>query len=127
MLTRLGAVPKTLVWDNDSVVGRWRGGRPQLTAAMNVIRGSLGITIVQCRPADPEVKGLAVRQTAIWKPPPCPADFNTQLTDGWSGPTSGITAGVSTARLIGWRLIWPRWCRSWRVFLWLPGTGETHL
>ena len=29
-----GAVPRALVWDNESAVGSWRGGRPQLTEAM---------------------------------------------------------------------------------------------
>ena len=31
LLRRLGAVPEALVWDNESAVGQWRGGRPQLT------------------------------------------------------------------------------------------------
>jgi hypothetical protein len=44
--------------DNESAVGQWRGGNPQLTAAMNAFRGCLGIKVVQCRPGDPEAKGL---------------------------------------------------------------------
>lgn len=36
------AVPKALVWDNEGAVGSWRGGRPQLTGAMNAFRGTLG-------------------------------------------------------------------------------------
>ncbi|MFI6485384.1 IS21 family transposase [Nonomuraea sp. NPDC050663] len=89
LLTRLGAVPKTLVWDNEPAVGRWRGGRPQLTAAMNAFRGSLGITIVQCRPADPEAKGLVERANGYLETSflpgrrfADPADFNAQLS-GW--------------------------------------------
>src|SRR5262245_11982904 len=39
VLSRLGAVPRALVWDNESGVGQWRGGRPELTAAMNAFRG----------------------------------------------------------------------------------------
>ena len=61
LVERLGAVPKTLVWDNESAVGQWRGGRPQLTEAMNAFRGCLGIKVIQCRPADPEAKGLVER------------------------------------------------------------------
>ncbi len=61
IISRLGAVPKALVWDNESGIGQWRGGKPQLTAAMNVFRGTLGIRVVQCRPADPESKGLVER------------------------------------------------------------------
>jgi transposase len=57
LLRSWGAVPRILVWDNESAVGRWRGGRPQLTQAMKAFRGSLGIRVIQCRPRDPEAKG----------------------------------------------------------------------
>jgi transposase len=91
LLQQLGAVPRTLVWDNESAVGQWRGGRPQLTAAMNAFRGCLGITVVQCRPADPEAKGLVERACGYLETSflpgrtfASPADFNAQL-DGWLG------------------------------------------
>jgi transposase len=32
-----------------------------LTEAMNGFRGTLGITVIQCRPRDPEAKGLVER------------------------------------------------------------------
>lgn len=54
-----GRVPRALVWDNESAVGQWRGGKPRLTEAMNAFRGTLGIKVIQCRPADPEAKQLA--------------------------------------------------------------------
>jgi transposase len=89
LLSRLGAVPKALVWDNESAVGQWRGGRPQLTNAMNAFSGSLGIKVVQCRPADPEAKGLVERANGYLETSflpgrsfASPADFNAQLT-GW--------------------------------------------
>jgi hypothetical protein len=53
LLSRLGAAPKTFVWDNESGIGQWRGGRPQLTAAKHAFRGTLGVRVVQCRPAAP--------------------------------------------------------------------------
>jgi len=52
IISRLGVVPKTLVWDNESGIGQWRGGKPQLTTAMNAFRGTLGIRVLQCRPAE---------------------------------------------------------------------------
>src|SRR3954470_12766688 len=61
LLSRLGAAPKALVWDNESAVGQWRAGKPQLTETMNAFRGTLGIRVIQCRPADPEAKGLVER------------------------------------------------------------------
>jgi hypothetical protein len=40
---------------------RWRGGRGELTAACQAFRGTLGATVLVCRPADPEAKGLVER------------------------------------------------------------------
>jgi transposase len=56
LISGLGAVPRALVWDNESAVGQWRGGKPVLTEAMNGFRGTLGITVIQCRPRDPEAQ-----------------------------------------------------------------------
>ncbi|SEF77972.1 Transposase [Thermomonospora echinospora] len=88
LLAQLGAVPKSLVWDNESAVGRWRGGRPQLTEAMNAFRGSLGIKVIQCRPGDPEAKGLVERANGYLETSflpgrafTSPSDFNAQLAD----------------------------------------------
>jgi hypothetical protein len=30
----LGAVPRVLVWDGEGAIGRWRGGRSELTAQL---------------------------------------------------------------------------------------------
>jgi transposase len=86
LINQLGAAPKALVWDNESAVGQWRGGRPQLTEAMNAFRGSLGVKVIQCRPADPEAKGLVERANGYLETSflpgrsfVSPADFNTQL------------------------------------------------
>jgi transposase len=86
LLSRLGAAPKALVWDNESAVGQWRAGKPQLTETMNAFRGSLGIRVIQCRPADPEAKGLVERANGYLETSflpgrrfASPADFNVQL------------------------------------------------
>jgi transposase len=70
-------------------VGQWRGGRPVLTEAMNAFRGMLGITVIQCRPRDPEAKGLVERANQYLETSflpgrgfTSPADFNAQLA-GW--------------------------------------------
>ncbi|MFI0451243.1 IS21 family transposase [Actinomadura sp. 6N118] len=91
LLAQLGAVPKALVWDNESAVGQWRGGRPRLTEAMNAFRGALGIQVIQCRPGDPEAKGLVERANGYLETSflpgrtfTSPVDFNTQLSD-WLG------------------------------------------
>ena len=88
LLARLGAVPKALVWDNEAAVGQWRAGKPQLTETMNAFRGTLGIRVIQCRPADPESKGLVERANGYLETSflpgrrfASPQDFNTQLQD----------------------------------------------
>lgn len=84
-------MPKALVWDNEAAVGHWRGGRSQLTEAMNAFRGTLGIKVIQCRPADPEGKGLVERANGYLQTSflpgrafTGPADFNAQLIQ-WLG------------------------------------------
>ena len=76
------------MWDNESAVGSWRGGRPVLTEAMNAFRGTLGIKVIQCRPADPEAKGLVERANGYLETSflpgrgfSGPAEFNSQLAE----------------------------------------------
>jgi transposase len=88
LLTGLGAVPKALVWDNEAAVGSWRGGSPQLTEDFAAFAGLLGIRIIQCRPGDPEAKGLVERANGYLETSflpgrvfASPTDFNIQLAD----------------------------------------------
>jgi transposase len=88
-LAALGAVPRVLVWDGEGAIGRWRGGRVELTGDCQAFRGTLGAKVVVCRPADPEAKGLLERAHDYLERSflpgrtfTCPADFNAQL-GGW--------------------------------------------
>lgn len=60
-LSALGAVPRVLVWDGEGAIGRYRGGRSELTEACHGFRGTLGAKVLICKPADPEAKGLIER------------------------------------------------------------------
>jgi len=89
LLSQLGKVPRALVWDNESAVGSWRAGRPKLTEEFDAFRGMLGVRVVQCRPRDPEAKGLVERANGYLETSFLPgrmftsaADFNNQL-QGW--------------------------------------------
>ena len=88
-LQTLGAVPRVLVWDGEGAVGRWRGGRSELTEACQGFRGTLGARVLICRPRDPEAKGLIEqahdyleRSFLPGRVFSSPADFNAQLA-GW--------------------------------------------
>jgi transposase len=88
LIERLGAVPRVLVWDGEGAIGRWRGGRSELTGECQAFRGTLGAKVVICRPADPEAKGIIERAHDYLERSflpgrsfAGPAEFNTQLAD----------------------------------------------
>jgi transposase len=89
LLAELGGVPRALVWDQESAVGKRRRRVTLLTQAAHAFRGVLGARIVLCDPADPEAKGLVERANGYLETSflpgrtfTSPADFNTQL-GGW--------------------------------------------
>ena len=91
LIRQLGAVPRGLVWDGESAIGRWRGRRCELTQATQAFRGTLGIKVVLCRPGDPEAKGLVERAHRYFETSFLPGrsftdpeDFNAQFT-AWLG------------------------------------------
>ena len=88
LISRLGGVPRALVWDGEGAIGRWRAGKPELTAECQAFRGTLGTRVVVCRPADPEAKGLVERANGYLETSflpgrtfASPADFNAQLAE----------------------------------------------
>ena len=87
LLEQLGAVPRTLVWDGEGAVGRWRARQPQLTLECQAFRGVLGARVYICKPADPEAKGMLERfhdylerSFLPGRTFTSPEDFNTQLS-----------------------------------------------
>ena len=86
LIEKLGAVPRVLVWDGESAIGRWRAGRVELTGECQAFRGSLGTKVLVCKPADPEAKGLIERchdhlerSFLPGRSFESPSDFNNQL------------------------------------------------
>jgi transposase len=86
LIGALGAVPRALVWDGEGAVGQWRPGPPALTGDCQAFRGTLGVKVVICRPADPEAKGVIERAHDYLERSflpgrlfTGPADFNAQL------------------------------------------------
>jgi transposase len=88
-LSRLGAVPRVLVWDGEGAVGAYGGGRNKLTTECQAFRGTLGAKVLVLRPRDPEAKGIIERAhdylERAFLPGRTfsgPGDFNHQL-QGW--------------------------------------------
>lgn len=120
LLQHLGAVPRALVWDNEPAVGSWRSGHPKLTEEFEGFRGCLGIRVVQCRPRDPEAKGLVERANQYLETSFLPGrafssarDFNSQLTE-WT-----VTANARQHRALGCRPV-ERWDADRAAMLPLP-------
>jgi transposase len=130
LLRGMGAVPRELVWDNEAAVGSWRAGRPRLTAEFEAFRGVLGIGVHQCRPRDPEAKGLVERANRYLETSflpgrsfTGPGDFNTQLrawlerantrhhrrigcapADRWAADRAAMLPLPPVAPQVGWHL-----------------------
>jgi transposase len=86
VIERLGAAPRVLVWDGEGAIGRWRGGRTELTEQCQAFRGVLGARVLVLRPREPEHKGIIERAHDYLERSflpgrsfTGPADFNAQL------------------------------------------------
>jgi hypothetical protein len=84
LIRLLGRVPRRLIWDNETGIGR--GGR--LAGGVTEFTGLLATRIVQLRPRDPESKGIVERRNGFFETSfmpgrlfTSPADFNAQLAD----------------------------------------------
>jgi Mu transposase-like protein/integrase-like protein len=97
---QLGAVPRRLLWDNESGIGR----RGRLADGVAGFTGTLGTRIVQLRPFDPESKGIVERVNGYLETSflpgrvfDSPCDFNAQLTD-WLVRANSRTVRAIAAR-----------------------------
>lgn len=100
LLSGLGAVPKILVWDNESGIGQHH----RLTLPARSFAGTLGTRIYQTAARDPEAKGMVERANQYLQTSFMPGrtfsdgtDFNTQLS-GWL-----LTANTRLVRATGAR------------------------
>lgn len=82
LLGGLGAVPRRLIWDNETGIGR----RNSYAAGVAAFAGVLATRIVQVKPYDPESKGVVERANQFLETSflpgrvfASPEDFNTQL------------------------------------------------
>jgi transposase len=83
LLTRLGAVPRRLIWDNESGIGRGK----RHAEGVGPFAGTLATTVQRLKAYDPESKGVVERRNGFFETSfmpgrdfTSPADFTTQLT-----------------------------------------------
>jgi transposase len=100
LITGLGRVPKSLVWDREAAIG----GSGRVTVLAAAFAGTLATRIVLAPPRDPEFKGMVERANGFLETSflpgrvfTSPADFNIQLCD-WLD-----RANARTVRSIGGR------------------------
>lgn len=84
LLQQLGRVPRRLIWDNESGIGRGK----RHAEGVGAFTGTLATTLVRLKPYDPESKGLVERRNGFFETSfmpgrdfASPADFDAQLTD----------------------------------------------
>ena len=84
LISQLGRVPKTLVWDRESAIG----GTGRVSAPAAAFAGTLATRIRLAPPRDPEFKGMVERNNGFFETSflpgrvfASPADFNAQLGD----------------------------------------------
>jgi transposase len=82
LIGSLGAVPRRLIWDNETGIGR----RNSYAAGVSAFAGVLATRIVQVKPYDPESKGVVERANQFLETSflpgrtfTSPEDFNAQL------------------------------------------------
>jgi transposase len=84
LLQVLGRVPRRLIWDNESGIGRGK----RHADGVGAFAGTLATTLQRLKPHDPESKGLVERRNGYFETSfmpgrdfASPADFNTQFGD----------------------------------------------
>lgn len=84
LIQALGRVPRRLIWDNESGIGRGK----RHAEGVGAFTGTLATTLQRLRPKDPESKGVVERRNGYFETSfmpgrtfASPADFNTQLGD----------------------------------------------
>jgi hypothetical protein len=100
LLQQLGRVPRRLIWDNESGIGRGK----RHAEGVGEFTGTLATRLQRLRPYDPESKGVVERRNGFFETSfmpgrefSSPADFNAQFTD-WLGIANARTVRTIKAK-----------------------------
>lgn len=99
LLQLLGRVPRRLIWDNESGIGRGK----RHAEGVGAFAGTLATTLQRLKPNDPESKGLVERRNGYFETSfmpgrefTSPADFNTQFGDWLDLANSRLVRTIKT-------------------------------
>ncbi|MGH3365969.1 MAG: IS21 family transposase [Nocardioidaceae bacterium] len=99
LLQQLGRVPRRLIWDNESGIGRGK----RHAEGVGAFTGTLATTLQRLKPHDPESKGLVERRNGFFETSfmpgrdfESPADFNTQFGDWLTKANARIVRTIKT-------------------------------
>jgi transposase len=97
LIAGFGRVPRRLLWDNESGIGR--GNR--LAAGVGEFCGVLATRMHQLKPRDPESKGIVERRNGFFETSfmpgrtfASPADFNAQFADWLEGANRRVVRTI---------------------------------
>ena len=100
LIQLLGAVPRRLIWDNESGIGRGK----RHADGVGAFTGTLATTLQRLKPNDPESKGVVERRNGYFETSfmpgrdfASPADFDAQFTD-WLTKANGRVVRTIKAR-----------------------------
>jgi hypothetical protein len=100
LLQLLGRVPRRLIWDNESGIGRGK----RHADGVGAFTGTLATTLQRLKPYDPESKGVVERRNGFFETSfmpgrdfTSPADFDTQFAD-WLGLANARVVRTIKAR-----------------------------
>ena len=100
LLQQLGRVPRRLIWDNESGIGRGK----RHADGVGAFTGTLATTLQRLKPYDPESKGIVERRNGFFETSfmpgrtfTSPADFNAQFAD-WLRVANGRLVRTIKAR-----------------------------
>ncbi len=100
LLQQLGQVPRRLIWDNESGIGRGK----RHAEGVGAFTGTLATTLQRLKPYDPESKGLVERRNGFFETSfmpgrdfASPGDFDAQFGD-WLGKANARVVRTTKAR-----------------------------
>ena len=99
LLQLLGRVPRRLIWDNETGIGRGK----RHAEGVGAFTGTLATTLQRLKPYDPESKGVVERRNGFFETSfmpgrefTSPADFDAQFTDWLTKANARVVRTIKT-------------------------------